>query len=371
MQGLKYAIFCVAAILWSMPNQVSAKKYFIPKLPKSSTFHRHPMTEDQEISSLPENPLEDIPLTPEEQLLLTILEQENQDKNNQKSQDEIETNNNQEKEDENLEKNKIKKPSKKKKQQPSKKETLKRPRSSPLTLPITNQENGTKRHQCFPVEYLPSELQVVATYLLSSALQSDALYTLVGGIKPLSILSSEAIDHQLSQLNQDEIEQVFEVLTIGKEISFVLNEQSKRYSPKQENSPNCPFYIIYIIHSGATQKCIQEIQEQIRGLNLAPNLSPKTLVKKVHETLDPRGPAAPLLGYSSSENSYSHSIKKTHQNSTQKINAYYKNQIDPQIAHLGALEAVRNWFDNGNGFCSTTEAYRKVLENVAPLQSGI
>ena len=99
MQRLNYAIFCVAAILLSVPHQIDAKKHFIPKLPKSHYFQPSGMQEEQEFRSDTEHAFENIPLTPEEQLLLTILEQETLDKNKQESQDEIPIDNNEEKKD--------------------------------------------------------------------------------------------------------------------------------------------------------------------------------------------------------------------------------------------------------------------------------
>ena len=113
-----------------------------------------------------------------------------------------------------------------------------------------------------------------------------------------------------------------------------------------------------MIHSNSAQKRVLQIQEQIRGLNLAPQLSPKTLAKKIHERVNSTTQAEALLGRSDS-------------NSIQKIKSYYQKQIEPQVADLGVLEAVRNWLDNGSGYCSTSEAYRKVLENVSLLAAQI
>lgn len=46
--------------------------------------------------------------------------------------------------------------------------------------------NGVPRAQCFPTEKLPPALRAKSEELLLKALDSEALYTLIGGLKPMS-----------------------------------------------------------------------------------------------------------------------------------------------------------------------------------------
>ncbi|HBE70047.1 MAG TPA: hypothetical protein DDW52_18020 [Planctomycetaceae bacterium] len=51
---------------------------------------------------------------------------------------------------------------------------------------ITRHIDAVPRAECFPIESLPEDLQTLSRELLLEALDSEALYTFVGGIKPIS-----------------------------------------------------------------------------------------------------------------------------------------------------------------------------------------
>ncbi|MFN7172618.1 MAG: hypothetical protein ACK4P3_07535, partial [Fimbriimonadaceae bacterium] len=53
-------------------------------------------------------------------------------------------------------------------------------------LVFTLAHAGVPREQCFPVEALGAEDRAIAEELLLAALDREALYTIVGGIKPMS-----------------------------------------------------------------------------------------------------------------------------------------------------------------------------------------
>lgn len=58
-----------------------------------------------------------------------------------------------------------------------------------LSLPLLSFQtlaNGVPRAQCFPTEKLPPALRAKSEELLLKALDSEALYTLIGGLKPMS-----------------------------------------------------------------------------------------------------------------------------------------------------------------------------------------
>ncbi len=55
-----------------------------------------------------------------------------------------------------------------------------------LLLSFQTLANGVPRAQCFPTEKLPPALRAKSEELLLKALDSEALYTLIGGLKPMS-----------------------------------------------------------------------------------------------------------------------------------------------------------------------------------------
>jgi hypothetical protein len=59
---------------------------------------------------------------------------------------------------------------------------------------------GVRRAECFPVEKLPPELRAKSEALLLKALDTEALYTIVGGLKPMS---SGVASFQFSVVNPD------------------------------------------------------------------------------------------------------------------------------------------------------------------------
>ena len=50
--------------------------------------------------------------------------------------------------------------------------------------------SGVPRAECFPAANLPAELRAKSEEMLLRALDNEALYTLVGGLKPMSTVGS-------------------------------------------------------------------------------------------------------------------------------------------------------------------------------------
>lgn len=55
-----------------------------------------------------------------------------------------------------------------------------------LAAPVYSAPSGVPRAQCFPLETLPLEDRLLAEEMLLKLLDSEALYTVVGGLKPMS-----------------------------------------------------------------------------------------------------------------------------------------------------------------------------------------
>lgn len=273
-----------------------------------------------------------------------------------------------------------------------------------LQAHITNHASGIQRTECFPIEKLPAELQSAALEILDAALQSDAIHTIIGGIKPISTLSDEQVGSTLKKLNADETEQVLEALCVGQEVSFLLHKEHDQ-CPGIHAASTEPKSTIYIVHTKAAAQKIPAYQKVIGNANTLSTIAPHELIKKIVESPIESNSTYPTAGAmlsNSNPSSQASRIRKTHKTSssmvvqttsfqstntqqnsntlktsrqntktnqqTQNILNYYLKYIHPQVTSVGSVEALRNWFDSGNGICSTKEAYRKATEDIVPLQ---
>ncbi len=418
MSKLRFALYTATILLLNLPISLSAKKTpFLLSQDANSAEASLGLNEEEQL--IAEGELtQNLPLSEEEKLLMSILEKEQEELGEEKSEEEPFL--------PKRTKSKISQKgangNQKSKEPVTKKKAVEKKRLRfPLEVHITNSSSGVKRQECFPIEHLSPELQETAKQIVYAALQSDAIYTLVSGIKPISILADWYIDKNLEKLNEDEIEQVFEVLSMGKEVSFVLNKNLTNCSCGQENCQHLPHYTIYVVNSAATKQALPEFQKVASASHLSPHLEAKKLASRVQEALN--SPTLPysLLGYPkntqdfhhkatyheegsgstpnyhhmvvetasfklkeeqklSSASVFSWKIPETHQPSSEEtkltstaheILNYYMKHIHSQSVQLGSIEALRNWFDNGNGICSSKEAYRKVSENITPLQPKV
>jgi len=64
------------------------------------------------------------------------------------------------------------------------------PKAPPLTGSAAAPANGVPRSQCFPADELPPDLRVKSEEMLLRALDNEALYTLAGGLKPMSTVGT-------------------------------------------------------------------------------------------------------------------------------------------------------------------------------------
>lgn len=97
-----------------------------------------------------------------------------------------------------------------------------------------NSSTGVPRDQCFPLENLAPDLRERAETLLLKALDGEALYTLVGGVKPMSsgwLSSSFDLDNPDSK-NLDELRQIVAAFRVGSEIEAHLHAFARPYKRK-------------------------------------------------------------------------------------------------------------------------------------------
>lgn len=94
---------------------------------------------------------------------------------------------------------------------------------------------GVSRAECFPVERLRPELRAKAEFLLLKALDGEALYTLVGGIKPMSSgwlsLNLDLAKPDAQKL--DDYRQIVRALRCGDDIEAHLTAFAQSYGGKR------------------------------------------------------------------------------------------------------------------------------------------
>lgn len=108
------------------------------------------------------------------------------------------------------------------------------PRPSPIDdlapAPESLQPLGVPRAQCFPLETLSPNLRGQAEKVLLDALDSEALYTLVGAVKPMSSgwLSAQFNLDKPDPQKLDELRQIVATFRCGDEIEAHLHAFAKR-----------------------------------------------------------------------------------------------------------------------------------------------
>ena len=101
---------------------------------------------------------------------------------------------------------------------------------------------GVPRNQCFPLETLPPQLREVAEQMLLEALDREALYTLIGGLKAMSsaILTEERqfqLDTAKPQIREfEEFQQIAETWRCGEELWAGISAL-RHVVPKDRDTP--------------------------------------------------------------------------------------------------------------------------------------
>lgn len=106
--------------------------------------------------------------------------------------------------------------------------------ASPRRFAPQAQALGVPREQCFPLETLAPDLRARAEALLLQALDGEALYTLVGGVKPMS---SGWLSHSFDLDNPDaakldELRQIVATFRVGNEIEAHLHAFARPFKRK-------------------------------------------------------------------------------------------------------------------------------------------
>jgi hypothetical protein len=128
---------------------------------------------------------------------------------------------------------------------------------------------GTKPYECFPVERLPSPLRARAEAILLQMMDSEALYTVVGGMKPMS---GGFENTRIPISNPDaaaiqEIRQILGALYCGKELQSSL---LVFHTPVE----NKRFAEAVVFHTPSLDRMVAHYSEFFAPLGISPGTEP-------------------------------------------------------------------------------------------------
>jgi len=157
----------------------------------------------------------------------------------------------------------------------------------------------TPRAACFPVETLSQEKQAAADKLFWKILDSEALYTVIGGVKPVSSgFVRFSFDAEAAEFPAvDEARELLRLFRCGDELAATVLHFAKTYPNKQDKLER-PFEG-YVIHGPAMRRKVGQHRGLFAGLGVSPASELwETLVTVEYQPEGPRWRAYGLLyGY--------------------------------------------------------------------------
>ena len=158
------------------------------------------------------------------------------------------------------------------------------------------------RLECFPIERVEPALRAKAEALLLETMDSPALYTVIGGLKPMtsSFLSSlsgtqaGALTYAKSELQPggavlakiDELRRTMAVLRCGDDIQSAVLTEIDMSTGSAERGAAEPF----VFHVPAVRNVIAGFPGYFARLAITPQTSPETMLFTMHR-IDASGPA--------------------------------------------------------------------------------
>ncbi len=279
-------------------------------------------------------------------------------------------------------------------------------RSLILILAITfslssARSQGVSRSECFPVERLPKELRPQAEELLLKLLDSEALYTLVGNLKPLSSgWASLRIDVDNPNLAEaEQLRQVLRTFRCGDELSANLQPFWRVFEGRR-------YLDAYLFNHRLVAEKIRQHQRFFGFYGVSPSSNPVEVLMafEVDQTPQRNRGYGYLFGYpkyavdffveseqvsratkqfverdffavpvfAGETGRFVWAVPKGHVPTSEDIGikqqaapilSYYKKlrtkYIGPNKA--GVVQLLRDWFDNGKGQCSAQTAHQKAM----------
>lgn len=258
---------------------------------------------------------------------------------------------------------------------------------------------GVPRAECFPVERLPADLRPEAERLLLRALDSEALYTIVGGLKPISssFYSARISVDQPDWTETERIRQILSVFRSGDEISASLQPFWRVFEDRRSLDA-------FVFHRDSVRTTVAAHPGVFAFWGVSPSSDPVQVLMALEVDGTPRRSTAYglLFGYPrhavdffvASEwsqrrtgkfverdflhipvferptNRFVYAVPKGHQpNAADEelkrraapILAMYREMRSQYIGDgkPGVVQLLRDWFDDGTGRCSPATALRK------------
>jgi len=124
------------------------------------------------------------------------------------------------------------------------------------------------RTEVFPIETLAPQERILAEKWLLRLMDSEALYTLVGGLKPMSS-GWISLDSRkgLMPFNVEQAQRVLSKFTVGKAITASLLPFAKTYNEKRTLEG-------YVFHTGAFMQAVEARQRLFSYFSITPQMPP-------------------------------------------------------------------------------------------------
>jgi hypothetical protein len=132
------------------------------------------------------------------------------------------------------------------------------------------------RALCFATDMLPAELRAKSDELLLKVLDSEALYTVIGGLKPMSggtpSLSVKLDRPELGRAA--EVREIMDAWSCGGGVRFALHHYARVYSSSKSSTPPVRMLAGAVFHRASMAKVIGRHPELFARLGLTPNADP-------------------------------------------------------------------------------------------------
>lgn len=137
-----------------------------------------------------------------------------------------------------------------------------------LSAAALSNQGGVPKSEVFPIETLPAEERVLAEKWLLNMLDREGLYTLIGGLKPMSS-GWMSVDTQkgLAGLEVDQAQRVVRQLRVGSLIQASVLPFSRTFNGKRTLEG-------HVFHTGSFGRAISERQRFFSQFGITPNMPP-------------------------------------------------------------------------------------------------